>query len=682
MSPTGSGSRPGRRVRRDTGPLRGLILLVDNSSFAICNPDGTIDAGGLGGVYFHDARRIDELSIRFGTLPSSLLSSRSTGYGNLRAWSAFGDPDEPAALLRLDYQLTGNTLQIDLEVRSFDRSASLDGLMVRLREADTDLFEVRGLVEVTGAAAVGRTDSLRLVVDVAGAKRDAAGVVTVRPDVDANPRRATVRISTDAPLPPPLTEVSTTLRASTPELTRAWDASVLDVSALRMRDPDFPHLEHLAAGAPWFMTLFGRDSLIAGMEASLVTPALLFGAVGALALRQGKRVDESRVEAPGKILHELRRGPLATASGGWGAHYYGSADATALFLIALERAWRRGLDRETLRGLVPAAERAVRYLTDSDDVGEAGLLSYRSHRSVLPHQGWKDSPDGIRFADGSIPRGRIALVEVQGYVVRALRAQASLRRALDIDDGADLERAAEQLAGTIVERYWMDGQDTFAVALLNDVEPVDSITSNPGHLLWAEAISGQLADRLSRRLLHDDLMTGFGIRTLGRTQAGFHPFSYHGGSVWPHDTAMTAVGMIRAGRPEGPRLAWSLLDAASSMDGHLPELMAGLDRDGAGGPVPCPTACSPQAWAAAAPISLVEALLGLDVDVPNRRVALRPSLPEDVTVELKNVRLAPGEPPVTVRACGHEGEVLGLHGFDVDPPPGDSHGPIAPPRRA
>ena len=368
----------------------------------------------------------------------------------------------------------------------------------------------------------------------------------------------------------------------------------------------------LAAGAPWYFTLFGRDSIWA---ARLLLPfgwQLAAGTLRALAAFQGRRIDQETAEAPGKIPHELRRE---------GSLYYGTIDATPLWICLLHDAWRWGMPGSQVRSLLPALRAALDWMRHYGDSDGDGLLEYIDQSGHgLSNQGWKDSGDAIRFADGRIAKPPVALCEVQGYAYEAAMGGAELLAAFGSPDADGWRDWAAGLAGVFRESFWL--ADGFpALALDADKQPVDSLTSNIGHLLGTGLLTRDEEALVAGRLSGQDMDSGFGLRTMSVRDGGYNPLSYHCGSVWSHDTAIVIRGLFRSGHPDvAAGLADGLLAAAAAFGWRLPELFSGDDR----GPVPYPAACRPQAWSAAAAGALAQALLGLEVDVPAGRVRTRP----------------------------------------------------------
>lgn len=440
------------------------------------------------------------------------------------------------------------------------------------------------------------------------------------------------------------------------------ESSAEDLGALRIFDPDYPERVVLAAGAPWFMTVFGRDSLITSWMALLVDPDLALGVLQTLARFQGKNIDPRSEEQPGRILHEMRFGDAPSLSLGGGSIYYGTADATPLFVMLLGELRRWGLAREVVDELLPNAERALEWIENHGDLDGDGYVEYqRMTDRGLANQGWKDSADGIRYRDGTIAHAPIALCEVQAYVYSAYLARAHFAR--EAGDETTFERyrsKATRLKTEFNRDFWLEDRGWFAIGLDADKRPIDSLTSNIGHCLWTGIVDQDKARIVADKLMAPDMNTGWGIRTMASSMGGYNPMSYHCGSVWPHDTAIVAAGLARYGFMEDSlRLISSLLDAALSLGGRLPELYCGLDRSEFSSPVAYPTSCSPQAWAAASPLLCLRTMLRLDPWVPYGKTWLSPILPDGMKhLKVAGIPLAGSR--VTVEVDGDDVEVTGL----------------------
>jgi glycogen debranching enzyme len=388
---------------------------------------------------------------------------------------------------------------------------------------------------------------------------------------------------------------------------------------------------YYAAGIPWFATLFGRDSLITAFQTLSFVPGIAEGTLRLLACRLGREYDDERDEEPGKVLHELRVGEPATLGETPFARYYGSVDATPLFLCLLcqHADWSGNLD--LFRELREPANAALEWIDRYGDLDGDGLVEYkRRSEHGLETQGWKDSADGVPDNAGEPLVAPVALVEVQGYVIRAKRLMA---RMLELDgDGARADRLRDEAAvlEAQLERFWLAEPGCYAIGLDRDKRPGSGLTSNQGHLLWADAVTDERARCIRDVLMGDDMFTGWGVRTLAQSHPAYNPVGYHTGSVWPHDSALIAFGLRRYGFDEDFTLIFEgMLEAASRFgDYRLPELFAGFPREEFEEPVPYPVACQPQAWAAGSIPFLLKWGLGLSPDaLGNRLRVVRPSLP-------------------------------------------------------
>jgi glycogen debranching enzyme len=409
--------------------------------------------------------------------------------------------------------------------------------------------------------------------------------------------------------------------------------STNDLAGLRIVDATHPERVIIAAGAPWFMTIFGRDALLTSWMLLPLDVRIALGTLHVLAERQGSAVDPGTEEQPGRILHEVRSG-LATAADPRGdTVYYGTVDATPLFVMLVGELHRWGVPLSELEPLLPHVDRALEWVDSYGDADGDGFVEYRRATDRgLANQGWKDSFDGITFPSGALPHAPIALAEVQGYVYAALRSRASLAEALgDHELSSRLEARAADLKQQFNDRFWLPHRGWYALALDADKQPVESLASNMGHCLWTGIVDEQNAPAVAQALLGPEMFTGFGVRTLASSMGGYNPMSYHNGSVWPHDNALIAAGLRRYGLvEEAGRIAQGLIDAAEGLGGRLPELFCGFGREEFERPVPYPTACSPQAWAAATPIFLLRVLLGLEPDLPSGVVEVDPGVPRSL----------------------------------------------------
>lgn len=438
--------------------------------------------------------------------------------------------------------------------------------------------------------------------------------------------------------------------------------TLADLASLRIFDPKQPDKPVVAAGAPWFMTLFGRDSLLASWMALLVDPDLASGVVQTLARFQGTEINSATDEQPGKIMHEIRFSDANSAALDEGELYYGTADATPLFVMLLGELKRWGAADSVVDSLLPNADRALEWMTEYGDSDGDGYIEYkRSEEHGLANQGWKDSWDGVRYADGSVANAPIALCEVQAYAYAAYRARARLA-----EDGGDYEtairweRKASELRTQFNEDFWLEDKGWFAVGLDADKNPIDSLTSNIGHCLWAGIVDDEKAAIAAEKLMSTDMFSGWGTRTLAANTPGYNPTGYHVGSVWPHDTAIVAAGLMRYDFVEpAHRLMMALLEAGEKSGGRLPELMAGFSRDEFATPMAYPASCSPQAWSAAAPLLLLRWMLRLDPWFSKGRLWADPILPPGIT-RLKVSEIPIGDARISITVEDNEIAVEGL----------------------
>jgi glycogen debranching enzyme len=406
------------------------------------------------------------------------------------------------------------------------------------------------------------------------------------------------------------------LEAEDPALHRAYRASLGDLGALRMHPDPSADATLPAAGLPWFMALFGRDSLITSIQALPYMPGLAATTLRVLAARQAVDRDDFHEREPGKILHELRFGELTANGQRPHSPYYGSADSTPLFLVLLDEYHRWTGDSALVRALEGSARSALAWIRESGDLDGDGYVEYECRNPItgLVNQCWKDSWDSIQFADGTLARGPIATCEIQGYAYDAQRRGARLAREVWDDPALSdlLERRAEELRTRFRRDFWMPELGHHALALDGDKRQVDSLTSNIGQLLWSGILDDEEAAATAEHLRAPQLNSGWGVRTLGTHQAGYNPLGYHTGTVWPHDNSLIAAGLARYGHREQARaLASAVLSAAPHFEYRLPEVFAGFPAQQTTVPVAFPTASRPQAWAAAAPLSLLSTVLEL-----------------------------------------------------------------------
>jgi glycogen debranching enzyme len=435
------------------------------------------------------------------------------------------------------------------------------------------------------------------------------------------------------------------------------DRSLRDLRALYTHTPDGGVL---AAGIPWYVTIFGRDSIIASHQILSVNPGPAREVLQMLAAHQGTEVDDWRDEEPGKILHEVRQGELARAGIVPHTPYFGSVDSTPLFLVLLAQYFRWTGDLDLVGRLRPNAEAALRWIDEYGDIDGDGFVEYRTRSARgIRNQGWKDSHDSMVHADGRLAEPPIALSEVQAYVYLAKSRIADVFLALGDDRRAQtLVMEAEELRHRYNETFWMEDERFFAAALDGDKRQVRTVMSNPGHGLYCGIVDDDKAALLAKRLLAPDMFSGWGIRTMSKSAAAYNPMSYHNGSVWPHDNALIAAGLKRYGFARSTnRVATALFDAAIEADYlRLPELFCGFTRRTPNRPVSYPVACSPQAWAAGSPFLMLQAMLGISARAHENLLTVnKPHLPTWLnTVEVRNLSVGSSRISLVFR---REGEI-------------------------
>ncbi|MFC5291275.1 glycogen debranching N-terminal domain-containing protein [Actinokineospora guangxiensis] len=654
--------------------LHDLATAVAAPTVALGSRSGQIRPEGTQGVLHGDVRVLRSAVLTVDGVEPEAVSHTERGPGTSEFVAVHrrgvpGDGADPLVWLRRERTVTATGLRERFTLVSA-APVELD-LDVRLL-VDADFAPVEVIksgraapppvpVTVDAGVATWSARGLRGRVRAPGSRMDSDGT-RLRVDwTAALPARGSASLEWELVVHDPgspLTATSARLpelavTADDPRLARLLERSMSDLAGLLVSEAGHPDDAFAAAGAPWFLTLFGRDSLWAARMLLPVSVDLAAGTLRTLARAQGTRHDPQTGEAPGKMPHERRRGEFVTGDLALPALYYGTIDATALWVCLLHDAWRWGMPEDQVRALLPALRAALRWITTDADPDGDGFAEYQDHTGRgLANQGWKDSGDAIRSADGAFADAPVALAEVQGYHHEALTKAAALLSALGHPDDAEpLTAAASSLAAAFRARFWVgDGTGPYpALALDAHKKPVDSLTSNIGHLLGSGLLTADESATIAARLLAPDMSSGFGLRTMSTTNDAYHPLSYHCGSVWPHDTAIVIAGLTAADHPtHATGLATQLLAAAEHFDWRLPELYGGFAAQDTARPVPYPAACRPQAWSAAGAVTILCTVLGLAVDVPGRTITVRPPRPGPVGgIRVSGLSVAGS--PLTVR---------------------------------
>jgi glycogen debranching enzyme len=631
------------------------LIILDGCTFFYSDEKGDADAQDADGFFYHDVRHLSRWHVRLDGKALEPLTSRRVDYYSARV---VGTPPHegdaaPVSVRRDRFVTEGAHEDVVLQNLSDDphdvklelhygtdfadvmeaqeggnskgrtweeltaRSVTLWHDRDGYRRGTTLRFNRRGRVlkqRATFAVSLRPRETWKLCVDIV-------------PIVDGKRRPPMLRCGTfhehAEKMPMSLDEWqqdAPELVAESPAFERTYRQSILDLAALRVRPDDVKIKQAMPGGGlPWFMTVFGRDSIITAYEAIHVHSELAQATLQALANLQSTEWDAWRDAEPGKILHELRRGILAATGKIPHTPYCGSHDSTPLWLILLDEYERWTGDTAFVRSLERNARAALEWLEGPADLDADGYIEYRKRSDsdkALDNHCWKDSSDSIRFADGRKAEPPIAVCEHQGYAYDArLRTARLLREVWDDEEEAErLEHEAARLKQRFNKDFWSTKRRHYVLALDGEKRQVDSMTSNVGHLLWSGIVDERRAGTTVRRLMHEDMFSGWGVRSMSSEDAGFNPLEYHCGTVWPHDTAIVAAGMRRYGfDDEAAKLCKALLEAAKAFSNQLPEVFAGFPRDESGVPVEYPGALKPQSWAAAAPLLAIRTLLGLVV---------------------------------------------------------------------
>ena len=655
------------------GPAQ--ISIHQGRTVLVCEPDGTVPAHSEKGLYFNDTRIISSWSIYADGTRWDLLSGGAISHDamqvhltNRKLDTASGPVSARTLGLVLARSIRGG-LHEDLDITNHGTGPVRFNLEIGVRCDFADVFEVKGGKAIRRGSIATEWDAGAQRLTTTYTNADFRRSVSVWPHGDAAMSYANGRLSFVVDLAPGAhwhtcllydlgdgarrfaapdqcshdepTIVSDaprwkdgvlSLQSSNEEYYRTFNQAVDDMAALRLpHDGGSEDSFVPAAGLPWFTALFGRDSLIASLQNLAVTPDFAVATLDVLGQQQATERDDYRDAEPGKILHELRFGELAHFKLIPHTPYYGTADATPLYLITLHEAWRWTGDMDLVRRLLPVAEGCLRWIDDWGDRDGDGFQEYQT-RSTRGYEnmGWKDAGDSVPYLDGTLVKGPKALCELQGYVYDAWMRMAEVFDALNSPyRSAELRAKAARLHAQFNDTFWDEAGGFYAYCLDGEKRPVLTVASNAGHLLWSGIVRPDRAARVVQRLMADDMWSGWGIRTLSAAHPSYNPYSYQNGSVWPHDNAIIALGFRRYGfTAEAGRIARDLNEAASHFNqNQMPELYAGLTRTPAGFPVQYVGANVPQAWAAGSVFMTLRAMLGLEPDAPNGRLLVDPVLP-------------------------------------------------------
>ncbi len=716
------------------------ITINRDDRFLVCQPDGRILGAADDGFFSRDTRFIsgDELRINgrrpllLNSAPIQFFSARFE-YTNPALLDDEGPVDRQTLSIRVDRTISEGVHE-DLDLINYARRPVRLTIAVAIDSDFTDIFEVRGdravrrgqlntrwlrsRRELRTAYANGHFRR-ELIVDVERndspvqyANGRLVFVATIAPKgvwhtclkwlpiANGTPAaKTTLARRRPATLPcnsveirhpggrPNLPKVA--LETPNATVARAWDQAVRDLDALRLEDSTFERGVYVpAAGVPWFVTLFGRDTLIVSMQAISGYPEFAAGALRRLGAMQATADDPERDMEPGKILHEIRHGELAELGILPYQPYFGTHDATSLYVIVLSYLYQWLGDRSILERYLPNAEAAIRWIDRYGDRDRDGLQEYATRSSHgYYNQSWKDAGDAILNADGGLAALPIATCELQGYVYDAKLRMGDIYEALGRPrDARRLRREAQTLFDRVNDLLWWEDEGTYALGLDGAKDQIRSVASNAGHLLGSGIVPPDRAGRVVKRLLADDMWSGWGVRTLSSDHPAYNPFSYQNGSVWPHDNAMIAGGFRRYGfDAETAKVAKGIFDAAERLVGYrLPELYAGLPRAEASFPVQYPGANVPQAWAAGAVLRLIAVLAGIHAttDADGSRLYVNPALPDWLPrLTIRNLRAGGGAMDLAL----DDGQVQVLAnttGFEVVHEPAPRPGPdgVAEPR--
>jgi glycogen debranching enzyme len=663
------------------------LAISEGNLVLVTEMDGQISSPGDKGLYFRDTRLISSWRVFANGVLWELLNSGSISqYASRIFLTNAAIPSEEGVIPRHSLGLAisrslGGGMHEDIDITNYGTSHVRFNLEIAIRSDFADIFEVKAKNIVRRGRVTTRWSAARGELKTSYRNRDfSRGVTACVCDNDAKPLYANGRLSFEIALPPaaswhsclrydltdgrrrfegPRACIEQSDESPAGQRVRAWKESVLklttgneevyrlyrqaveDMAALRLPIGGTDHLRYVpAAGVPWFVALFGRDSLIASLQSLLVYSDFARATLDVLASHQAKKRDDYRDAEPGKIMHELRVGELAHFKAVPHTPYYGTADATSLYLILLHSAWMATGSDELLDRHFETAEQCLHWIDHFGDRDGDGFQEYATRSPIgYENQGWKDAGDALVNIDGSPVKGPKALCELQGYVYDARMRMAEICAYLGKSDQAtELRGKAQELMRRFNEAFWDEETGYYAFALDGAKNKVMSVASNPGHCLWSGIVSRERAARVVARLMQPDMRSGWGIRTLSSRHPAFNPFSYQNGSVWPHDNSFITLGFRRYGFDgEASQIMREVCGAGGYFDRHqMPELYGGIQLNRTNFPVQYLGANVPQAWAAGSIFTFIRTVLGFEADAPNDRLYLDPCLPDwlpDLTIK-------------------------------------------------
>ena len=657
------------------------IHILEGENFLVCNESGDVPAPGAYGLFNRDTRFLSKYVLRLDSQSLTKLTSRRTNYYEAAYFLCNQDEDnaKDKSISVIRRQVIANDLCEKISVENYSNHPIEFTLSLECEADFADLFEVKSdskrareivvklaenglslsfsyrrksfyretkvLFSKTGKLARNQAD----FTDTIQAK--GKWELSVRVEMLYDPDNKTSTIATSDfkseqdEMHKSLSKWKNhlpTLETDNEHLQRSYKRSCIDLASLQIEAQSLSGDDTiLAAGLPWFMTLFGRDSLISSYQSLILGTSLAERAVRALAKQQATDLNDFCDQQPGKILHEVRHGELTVFGDLPYSPYFGSIDSTMLFLILANEVYRWTGNLNFLDELKGSVLKAFDWIDKYGDLDGDGYVEYKTKSSKgLHNQGWKDSGDGIQFFNGSLAEPPIALCEVQGYVYDAcLRWSETFGELGDQKKANQLSQKALNLKKRFNQDFWSTSREVFILGLDKDKRQIDSVCSNMGQLLWSGIVDSDKASKLAETLMSESMYSGWGVRTLSSDCAGFNPIGYHTGTVWPHDNSIIAAGLMKYGFvTESLKIIEDMLEAAASFEYRLPETFAGYSRNGIKVPARYPTSCSPQAWASGTPILFLRTMLGVQPDVHKKKLLLDPHLPKTVSrLSLKNV---------------------------------------------